>query len=383
MESGFVYSSYVTGKNFIGRRGEVSALGNLIRQGENVILQAPPKTGKRSLVHQACFNLRVEGEQFNIVELSLLSVRDISEFVLKMGSELIKMTGNTPEEYEDSIARYLPGTHFIFDEQTFESRNLAVALDGEPDSRDIREIFTLPYKLAEVKGSKFVVIVEEFQNIMLAEGGEEACGILEDIFNKLLPEGRKRACYVLCGSRINAMKEMFDHRRMFFRTVERLDLNPVSNKEICEHAIRTFLTTGKVIDKDLMTGVCILFKGNLWYINHFCAICDSLSKGYIMEPVLNSALERLCAIHEPGFSAIMNDLTTFQVSLLKAILEGNTKFCSTEVIERYKLNSSANVKRLREALCKKEIIFFDEEDQPVIIDPMFEYWAKKYYFGIE
>lgn len=383
MESGFVYSTYVTGKNFVGRTSEVTALENLIRQGENVVISAPPKTGKRSLAHQACFNLRVEGEQYYILEQSLLSVRDISDLMVRMGSEMVRMTGNTTDEYTESIARLLPGTHYVFDEQAFESLNLPVSLSGGFDEQDIRAILTLPYKLAEEKGAKFVVILEEFQNIMLADGGETACTIMEDIFRKLLPKDRKRACYVLCGSRINAMKEMFGHRRMFFRTVERLELNPVSNKLITEHATKTFLTTGKVIDKDLMTGVCILFKGNLWYINQFCSICDLLSKGYIMEPVLNSALERLCAIHEPGFSAVMNDLTSFQVSLLKAILEGHTKFCSTEVIERYKLNSSANVKRLREALCKKEIITFDEEDKPSIIDPLFEYWAGKYYFGIK
>lgn len=79
---------------------------------------------------------------------------------------------------------------------------------------------------------------------------------------------------------------------------------------------------------------------------------------------------------------IMDDLTTFQVNLLRAILEGNKKFSSTEVIRHYALNSSANVKRLKDALCKKEIITFDDMDEPVVLDPLFEYWAKKYYFNI-
>ena len=32
---------------------------------------------------------------------------------------------------------------------------------------------------------------------------------------------------------------------------------------------------------------------------------------------------------------------------------------------------------------KKEIITFDEKDHPIIIDPLFEYWVTKYYFGIK
>ena len=57
-----------------------------------------------------------------------------------------------------------------------------------------------------------------------------------------------------------------------------------------------------------------------------------------------------------------------------------TKFSNKEVIERYSLNSSANVFRLKEALKKKESIDFDDKDEPYFIDPIFKYWLSKVYF---
>ena len=92
------------------------------------------------------------------------------------------------------------------------------------------------------------------------------------------------------------------------------------------------------------------------------------------------ALSMLVAIHEPRFVATMNDLTTYQVSMLKAILDGNTKFSTSDVISKYKLNSSANVRRLKDALCKKEIITFNEKDEPMLLDPLFEFWVRRDYF---
>ena len=80
---------------------------------------------------------------------------------------------------------------------------------------------------------------------------------------------------------------------------------------------------------------------------------------------------------------MMADLTGFQISLLKATLAGCKRFSSAEVIEKYHLNSSANVRRIKDALCKKEILSFDEDDNPSVIDPLFEYWAKTSFFGIE
>ena len=32
---------------------------------------------------------------------------------------------------------------------------------------------------------------------------------------------------------------------------------------------------------------------------------------------------------------------------------------------------------------KKEILTFDEEDKPSFLDPLFEYWVKKYFFEVK
>ncbi len=88
----------------------------------------------------------------------------------------------------------------------------------------------------------------------------------------------------------------------------------------------------------------------------------------------------LLSIHEPRFMSMLYDLTDFQIDLLHAVIDGHTKFSAAEVIQSYHLNSSANVKRLKEALCKKEIISFDDNDTAYILDPLFEYWLRKNYF---
>jgi hypothetical protein len=156
----------------------------------------------------------------------------------------------------------------------------------------------------------------------------------------------------------------------------------VDEREIADHVVRGFLSGGKVLDKDLLIGACRLFKNNLWYINHFSSICDSMSKGYIMEPVLVDALGSLLSVHEPRFRAMVSGLTTHQVNLLRATVEGNIRFSASEVIRKYGLNSSANVKRVKDALMKKEILTFDEEDKPEFLDPLFEYWIKRYFFEL-
>ena len=92
------------------------------------------------------------------------------------------------------------------------------------------------------------------------------------------------------------------------------------------------------------------------------------------------ALKTIVSVHEPRFISMVNDLTDHQLSFVKAILDGVVKFSASDVIEKYRLNSSANVRRVKDALKKKEIITFNEKDEPVILDPLFEYWITKIYF---
>ena len=380
MDSLFPYNKYVTGKHYIGRRTETQVFANLVSQGENVVLYEPPKTGRKSLVQQGFINMKGTGQRFVTVQLSLLDVRSLQELTLRLAAAALHTVGSSPDEYARAAQELLGGTHLVFDPARFSAGGEVLSASWDLDDEDLRAAFLLPYRIGVQTGIRRVVVLDEFSNIMLTEDGDRACRILETIFKTLPADQAAGACYVFMGSQVNAMHDIFGIRRFFWRRVERVRIGPIESREIADYINRGFLTSGKVIDKELLQGVCRLFKDNIWYISHFSAICDSLTRGYILEPTLTEALDSLLAVHEPRFVATMNDLTTFQVSLLRAILDGHTRFSSAEVIRQYGLNSSANVRRLKDALCKKEIVTFDEDDNPVILDPLFEYWVRKFYF---
>ncbi|MBO4475572.1 MAG: hypothetical protein J5737_02445 [Bacteroidales bacterium] len=381
MDTPFVYNRPVSGRNFIGRKTEVPVLANLLREGENVVMYEPPKSGKDSLLQQVFYDMKLSGMQFNIAGLTLLGVRSVEAFCISLGTAMLRLYGASADEYRVLVAETLGKTHFVFDQQVYETTGNIISLGWDIDDDDIRALVALPYRLARRSGRKLYVCIDEFQNIMQTEDGDRICALMQEVFKARTQDDRACATYIMYGSRVNAMKEIFGHRKLFFRQVERVEFSGVDAKDIVDSVNRGFLSSGKVIDRELLLGACNLLGCNIYYINCFASICDSLSKGYIMEPVLMEALSDLLAIHEPGFRAIMSDLTTFQVNLLRAVVDGHTKFSSAEVIRHYNLNSSANVRRLKDALCKKEIITFDDEDVPRIIDPLFEYWVTRTFFG--
>ena len=381
MDTPFVYDNYVTGRNFVGRKMECTILSNLLEAGEHVTLYEPPKSGKMSVVQQTLFNMRAAGRQFSVAWVNLFNVRTVYDFLKRFGTAVIKPVYSTPAEYSQVVSRHLEGTHFLFDPARFASHEEIVCMNWEPDENDVEQMLRLPFRIAEERGVPCYVVIEEFQNLTRAADFdyETVFHIMERIF----AEKNRSASYILTGSQVNAMKNIFAERKFFYRQVEHLPLQVVDDKDIIEHIIRGFRTSGKVIERDLVIGACKLFRSNMWYLNHFVAICDSMSRGYLNEGILMEALKTIISVNEPRFLAIVNDLTDHQLSLMRAIIDGVVKFSASEVIDRYRLNSSANVRRVKDALRKKEVITFNDKDEPVILDPLFEYWITKYFFEIQ
>ena len=380
MESPFIFYRYVTGKHFIGRREDSRILGNLLSQGEHILLYGPPKSGKTSLIQQTLLNIRVTGLPFVVGQFNLMNIRDIATFLLRLGSTVLRTLATTPGEYADLVTRHLEGTHFVFDEQDYGENDRPVSLNWVPDDNDILAMLRFPRRVARERGTALILILDEFQCLDRTEDGDKVFRIFEQVLAEGRGEPKPGCTFLFCGSMVNAMKDIFDVRRFFYRQVERFPLSTIDEKEIIEYVHKGFMNSGKEVDRTLLHGACRLFRNEMSYINHLAATCDSLSRGYIVESTLTEALRIILSVHEPRFLAVMDSLTTFQVSLLKAILDGHTKFSAAEVIRTYGLNSSANVKRLKDALMKKEIVTFNEKDEPVIIDPLFEYWVRKFYF---
>lgn len=380
MDTPFPYAQYVTGKHFIGRKADVTLLGNLLSQGVHVAVYEPPKSGKTSLIQQALYTMRLGGKAFTVGQFSALNVRTPEEFLLRLGATALKMMAFTTDEIRNLVQRYLTGTHFVFDPVAYSEHNQVISLNWEMDAEDVLALLRMPFRVAADRGDRMILILDEFQCLGLLEDPDVILRPLDAVLRE--EQARKLCCFVFSGSAMNAMKAIFEGSSLFSRVVERVRLSPIEERDIVDHVQRGFLSSGKVVNPDLIVGVCRLFKGNVWYINQFASICDSMSRGYIMEPVLIDALDCLISIHEPQFVSIVSNLTMHQINLLRATIEGSIRFSSADIIRKYGLNSSANVKRVKDALMKKEVLFFDENDVPSLENPLFEYWVKKYYFEL-
>ena len=258
-----------------------------------------------------------------------------------------------------------PGYHVT----TFSLLN---TVDAEDFLHRLEEILAMPVS------PRPIAVIEEFQNIMRLDGWEKLMHTMEKEWQR--PDG---PLFIISGSGVNAMKHIFEEKKFFYRLYERITLSPIDERLISDHIIKTFLRVGRVVEPAQAEFIYNLCDGHPWYIWQIANSCFNLTKGYLSNSLLSEAVDSLLYTHAIRFQEITDGLSRYQVYLLRAIFDGVTKISSTEVINRYRLNSSANVHRLKEALTKKEVVVFDTMDSPRIIDPLFRVWLDRFYFKTE
>lgn len=376
----FEYDRFVTGKYFVGRTQDCTALSNLLRAGENVAIYDAPKTGKTSVIRQTLLKLQTAGVNISVAKLNLMRYRKIGDFLSAYLSSLIAIAGDSFENYENYLNRFFPYSCFVFSAEAYDMSKVPVKCIAVPTKDEIVACLRFPDVLAKELGKQICVILNEFHAILDMDEGELLLDMLEKVEASREKVYGAGACYLFCGSFLNAMKSLFEYKKILYRNVEVLPLSPIEEKDVVEHIVKGFLSSGKSIERELIHGPYTLFRGNMWYLNHMAAICGSKTIGYINSTILTEALSTIISIHRPEFQKIISDLTDYQLNFVKAVLDGVVKTSASDVIERYGFNSSANVKRLKDALMKKEIVSFNAKDEPYIIDPLFEHWLRNYYF---
>jgi len=387
MEAIFTYDTYVTGKKFVGRKDDVRRFINLLTSGENIAVYGEPGVGKMSLIQESLTEARLEGMNLNIAMVDFTRVRKLEDVLVAFASGVIKAFAGSPVEYSEAVDEYLDGTHFVFDRERYNLCGDVIAPNWTIDELDIQKVFGLPYVMISEKlrssqmfnapnEPKLVVLVTQFQTVSLVKESFQLLKILE----KAVEESGRNCSFVFTGSLHNAMRDIFDIQKWFWRSVERFAISPVAATDIADNIYRIFQSEGKVIEKEVIINAAQLLRCNMRYVNHLFAIADSFSRGYVNKNDADSALQILISIHRLRFFSTICSLTDFQLSLLRAIMAGEVRFSSSSIIDKYQLNSSANVNRLKDALVKKEVVWFDEKDEPHVVDPLFEYWLAKEYF---
>ena len=366
----FVFGVPTSGDNFTDRAKETERLVQNFRYGVNTVLISPRRWGKTSLVQKACSI--AQSDKLKIVYLDIFSCRSERDFYDAFASAVLKQTSSKIEELLENakqlLSRISPRVTIGADPMT----DFSISLETTPKNNDIDEILQLPEKIALKKGCNIVVCIDEFQQISEFEDSKTFQKRLRTVWQL-----QKSVSYCLFGSKKHLMNELFEKKSLpFYKFGDAIYLNKIGTEDWIEYIYERFESTNKHIPRELAERICNMVDNHSSYVQQLAWLVWVHTDITATEQALETAFQDIIDQNTTLFEKQTESLTSYQMSYLKAILNGvHHSFTTKEVLQKYQLGSSANVSVIKSSLLKKELIETDN-GKVIIPDPIMKVWLK-------
>ena len=367
----FTFGVATSGDNFTDREKETERLLLNFRHGVNTVLISPRRWGKTSLVQKVC--RLVQSDELKVVYLDIFSCRSDKDFYDAFASAVLKQTSSKLEEWVENarlfLARITPKISIGPDPMT----DFSISLEINPKSSDIDEILHLPEKIAQKKGCNIVVCIDEFQQIAEFNDSKTFQKRLRSVWQL-----QKAVSYCLFGSKKHLMNELFEKKSYpFYKFGDAIYLSKIGTRDWIAYICRRFEVTGKQISERLAEKICQRVDNHSSYVQQLAWLVWIHTDRVATEQDFEAAYQDIIDQNTPLFEKMTENLTTYQMNFLRAIIDGiHSEFTTQGVLHKYHLGSSANVSIVKRALVKKELIEI-EKRHAVIPDPIMEVWLKR------
>lgn len=367
----FMFGVAASGDNFTDRKKETERLLMNFRHGVNTVLISPRRWGKTSLV-QKVGNL-AQSDKLKIVYLDIFSCRSDRDFYDAFASAVLKQTSSRIDEWIENaklfFSRIIPKISMGADPLT----DFSISFEMNPKGNDMEEILQLPEKIARRKDCHIVVCIDEFQQIAEFKDSKTFQKRLRSVWQL-----QKSVSYCLFGSKKHLMNELFEKKSLpFYKFGDAIYLQKIATEDWIDYICGRFEATGKHISEELAEKICRKVDNHSSYVQQLAWLVWIHTDKTATDQDFEAACQEIIDQNTPLFEKQTENLTTYQMNFLRAIIDGvHSEFATQEVLQKYRLGSSANVNIIKRALVKKELIEI-EKRQVMIPDPVMKVWLKR------
>jgi hypothetical protein len=367
----FIFGVATSGDHFTDREKETERLCSNFTYGVNTILISPRRWGKTSLVKKVC--RLVQSDKHKIVYIDIFSCRTDKEFYDTFASAVLKQTSSKFEELIENAKFFLSKITPRFTVGSDPMTDFSMSLELNPKSNDVDEILQLPQKIAQKKGLRIVVCIDEFQQITEFKDSKTFQKRLRSVW-----QHQQLVSYCLFGSKKHMMSELFEWKSLpFYKFGDVMYLQKIATAHWVEYICERFESTGKNISKELAERVCVAVENHSSYVQQFAWLLWVHTQQVASEQNFMDAFQDIIDQNTTLFEKQTENLSAYQINFLRALIKGvHSEFTTQEMLHKYQLGSSANVSIVKRALFKKELIEM-ENKQVYFADPVMKLWLKQ------
>ncbi len=377
METPFVFGRIASEKNFTDRRNETERLVLNFCSSVNTIMISPRRWGKSSLVMKAADQALKKNKKIRFCFIDLNNVRSDEQFYQLFATKVLGASASKIRILVENSRKFLgkflpnitispgPGTEF------------KLGLDWKEVKRDPDDILDLPEKIGNENDMKFVICIDEFQNISVFDQPLEMQKKMRAHWQK-----HKNVSYCLYGSKRHMMMDVFTSPSMpFYKFGDIIFLEKILSEDWILFIQKRFSDTGKKISRENAALIPGLTDCHPYYVQQLAQQSWLRTETVCNDTIVNKAFTDLVMQLSMLFQNLTDTLGRKQISFLRALINDITQLSSQSTLSEYQLGTSANAVKIKKILANKEII--DSHGNNIsFLDPLYKHWLKEYFFEV-
>jgi hypothetical protein len=373
MDSPFVYGKMAEKEFFIDREQETKQLLGNFKGLVNTAIISPRRWGKTSLVNKT-LEMLVKDKGFYAARIDIFNCRTEEQFYKTYVNAVLQASTTKLEEWVALMKKHIGsvGPKISLGEGS-QSYEVTFGLDFKEVQYSEDEILDLPQRVAEEKGKKFIICIDEFQNV---GNYDESLAFQRKLRSHW--QLHNSVCYCLYGSKRHMLLDIFGNYEMpFYKFGDLMFLDKIAEADWIPYITGQFKKTGKVISNDLAAEIVRKVDEHTYYVQQLShqvwLRTDKTCTAEIVEVAHENIIDQMRLL----FSNLLDSLTSKQINFLHAVVDGVENFSSKTILDKYELGTSANIKTLRKAMLQRDLIDILPNGKTEIQDPIFAAWLRQ------
>jgi hypothetical protein len=372
----FRFGALAFDEAFTDREREIDELSTDMRNGQDVVLFAPRRYGKSSLIWRVAQQL--VGEAVLVAQVDLMRTPTKE----KLAASLAKAIH---EEIASRLFRARERVRVFADLRIkptvtvdADDGSLSFGFDARADRQDIdatlEALLALPGRLASERGRRVALVFDEFQEVVDIDPA------LPKLMRSVFQE-QPEVAHVYLGSRRHMMERIFnDENEPFWRSAKQIELGAIPPDLFEQYASRQFAATGKELDAGTRARLLELTGGHPYATQELLYfLWEQTSSGELAQDgALELALDAVLRSEHAHFSLLWSRAAAAQRRVLQALaVEQPGRPLSSDYRRRHALPSTATVQTAVAALSGVEVLSRVARGEYRIAEPFLAEWIAR------
>jgi uncharacterized protein len=371
----FRYGALALDEAFTDREAEVAELLADVLNGQDVVVFAPRRYGKSSLVWRVSERAIAQGVL--VAHVNLMTTPTTERLAEKLAETIHDDLASTLFRARERLRVFsgLRITPIVTVDPMTGKLGFSFDAGRQPQDLDatLERLLELPGQLAAERERKVALVLDEFQEIV--DIGPELPKIMRSVF-----ETQPEVAHVYLGSKRHMLERIFnDENEPFWRSAKQMEIGVIPPELFRSYIEAQFARTGRRVAPGAVDRVLEATLGHPYATQELCYFLweETPEGNEADDDEYEIALERLLRAEHAHFGLVWEKAARAQRLVLHALAREPGRPLAGEYRRRHGLPGPSSVQRALDALRKEELVARGADGEHRIVEPFLAEWLRR------